>query len=73
MLTCDDDRRERLLTAFSTLDYCESLSNQALADLLFDVIVVELPVLSPEFALLSTIVDRLRQGDRVWHGNSIDA
>jgi len=61
MRRLDTEARQRLLTASATLEYCESLSNQGLAELLYDSIVVELPVLTAEFALLSTIVDRLRE------------
>ena len=60
----DTEARQRLLTSAATLEYCESLDNQQLAEVLFDYIVVDLPVMSPEYVLLSTVVDRLRrQGD----------
>jgi len=63
MQRLDPDARQRLLTASATLEYCESLSNQQLAELLFDHIVVDVPVMSPAYVLLSTVIDRLREGE----------
>jgi len=54
---------QRLLLMADNLEYCERLNNQVLADLLFETIVLDLPMLSPEFALLSTIVARLRDSE----------
>jgi len=62
-INIDTEAGQRLLMMADNLEYCERLSNHVLADLLFDTIVMDLPVLSPEFALLSTIVNRLRDSE----------
>jgi len=60
-LNLDTETRQLLLVVRKC---CESLSNAKLADLLCDAIMVDVPVLSPTFAVLSTIADRLRASEQ---------
>lgn len=61
-LHVDPEEMTRLMVALETWQYLDKVPNAVLAELLFEHIVADLPVLTPQFALLSTIAERLREG-----------